>query len=158
MSPDTSKPEALGTGSLCSKVFHPSSAQIHPLVSDLSQTTLLPSLPTSIPLPDGNLVTRQGELPETPGNPVGALQAGVDADNELQRDEAAWTHILSGNPALSMDNFKIQLEEILHFWVTISYLPPKLKERPLHFHSAHCNCLKLFLTPKALLDLVSSGL
>lgn len=66
-------------------------------------------------------------LPETSGIPVGALQTRVDADTELQRGEAAWTHILSGNPAPSMDNFKLTLKKILHFWVTISYLHPKLK-------------------------------
>lgn len=110
-------------------------------------------------LPDGNLDTRQGELPETPWNPVGALQAEVDAENELQRDKAAWTHVLSGNPdpAYSTEHFKIQPKKILHMWVTVTYFPPKLKERLLHFHSTHCHCLKWFLMPKALLELVSPG-
>lgn len=61
------------------------------------------------------MAIRSPEPPETPGNPAGALQAGMVAGPGLQRDEAALTHIFSGNPALSMGNLKIQLKEILQF-------------------------------------------
>lgn len=61
------------------------------------------------------MAIRSPELPETPGNPAGALQAGVDAGTGLQRDEATLTHIFAGNPTLFMDNLKIQLKEILQF-------------------------------------------
>lgn len=59
------------------------------------------------------MAIRSPELPETPGNPAGALQAGAAAGTGLQRDEASLTHIFTGNPALSIGNLKIHLKEIL---------------------------------------------
>lgn len=42
----------------------------------------------------------------------------------------------------------------MFFSSNLSFLKFKEVFGPLHFHSAYCSCLKAFLMPKALLELV----
>lgn len=102
-----------GQGFLCSKVFHPRHAQAHPLVSDLSQTTLFPTLPTSI-------------LPWWP-----SAHQSYQEHLELCRHWAAkgWgssnTHLPQATQLPPWVIQKYNSRKYYNFWVTISYLPPK---------------------------------
>lgn len=116
---DISWPEALGMGSLCSR-FSTTTVCRYTLWCQTSPKSLCSHPFLQAPCPDGNLGTRQGKLPETHGNPAGTLLAGVDADTEPQgMRQLGHTHFVRLLSSF-MDNFKIQLKKLLHFWVTIS--------------------------------------